>query len=262
MKLFQAILGADTKILTEDETVEGYLGKEFTDAQNSANSESWDIEFKNELSAIRKNEPEILDAAIGLPQRCRIGRKNINYKHAKQDLLAQELFEDIKEKGVLLFSKKGDAFRFCFTAQDGSTTMVSPQQALTLFKSKRDEKGDKVSDAFYPMYEKAKSESGVVKSAAKNGTTNQEACRILFFLKGKATKETDSEYLESIINVISWDSIPEFYVRKISHIKPNDTDALEQIKEIIPASYLNSLIEKEHKVGSEPETILLAEELK
>ncbi len=262
MKLFQAILGADTKILTEDETIEGYLGKEFTDAQNNANSASWDVEFKNELSAIRKNEPEILNAAIELPQRCRIGRKNINYKHAKQDLLAQELFEDIKEKGVLLFSKKGDAFRFCFAAQDGSTTMVSPQQALTLFKSKKDEKGDKVSDAFYPMYEKAKSESGVVKSAAKNGTTNQEACRILFFLKGKATKETDSEYLESIINVISWDSIPEFYARKISHIKPNDTDALEQIKEIIPASYLNSLIEKEHKIGSEPETILLAEELK
>ncbi|MBO4319872.1 MAG: hypothetical protein J5857_05330 [Treponema sp.] len=262
MKLFQAILGADTKILTEDETIEGYLGKEFTDAQNNANSASWDVEFKNELSAIRKNEPEILNAAIDLPQRCRIGRKNVNYNLSRQDLLSQELFEDIQEKGVLLFSKKGDSFRFCFTAQDGSTTMVSPQQALTLFKSKKDEKGYTVSDAFYPMYEKAKTESGLVKSSIRNSQTSQDACKNLGFLKNSVQKESDSEYLEAIMDAISWDSIPEFYVRKISRIKVKDADALEQIKEIIPASYLNSLIEKEHKVGSEPETILLAEELK
>ena len=262
MKLFQAILGADTKILTEDETIDGYLGKEFTEAENSSNSVSWDVEFRNELYRIENEETDNLNAAIELPQRCRIGRKNINYKLAKQDLLTQELFEDIQEKGVLLFSKKGDAYRFCFTAQDGSSMMVNPQQALTLFKAKKDEQGEAVSDAFYAMYEKAKAESGVVKTSAQRSRTSQDAIGVLNFMKQKAVTESDKEYLEAVRNVISWDSIPQFYTKQISHIKPNDVDAFEQLKEIIPDSYLNTIIEKDQKVGSEPETVLLAEELK
>lgn len=262
MKLFQAILGADTKILTEDETIDGYLGKEFTEAENSANSVSWDVEFRNELYRIENEETENLNAAIDLPQRCRVGRKNVNYKLAKQDLLTQELFEDIQEKGVLLFSKKGDAYRFCFTAKDGSTMMVNPQQALTLFKAKKDEEGESVSDAFYAMYEKAKAESGVVKASAQRSKTSQEAIGVLNFLKQSAKTDSQKEYLEAVRNVISWDSIPIFYTKKISHIKPTDTDSFEQIKEIIPDAYLNTIIEKDQKVGSEPETVLLAEELK
>lgn len=262
MKLFQAILGADTKILTEDETIDGYLGKEYTEAENSANSVSWDVEFRNELYRIENEETENLNAAIDLPQRCRIGRKNVNYKLAKEDLLTQELFDDIQEKGVLLFSKKGDAYRFCFTAQDGSTMMVNPQQALTLFKAKKDDVGELVSDAFYAMYEKAKAESGVVKTSSQRSKTSQEAIAVLNFMKKTIQNETDKEYLEAVRNVISWDSIPQFYIKKISHIKPNEKDAFEQLKEIIPDGYLNTIIEKDQKVGSEPETVLLAEELK
>lgn len=262
MKLFQAILGADTKILTEDETIDGYLGKEFTEAENEANSVSWDVEFRNELYRIENEETDVLNAAIDLPQRCRIGRPNVNYKKVKANLLEQELFEDIQEKGVLLFSKKGDAYRFCFTAQDGSTMMVNPQQALTLFRATKDDKGEPVSDAFYSMYEKAKAESGIVKSSAQRSKTSQEAIAVLNFLKKWIKTEEDKEYLEAVRNVISWDSLPLYYTKQISHIKPDDTDAFEQLKEIIPDNYLMTIIEKEQKVGSEPETVLLAEELK
>ena len=119
-----------------------------------------------------------------------------------------------------------------------------------------------VSDAFYAMYEKAKAESGVVKTSAQRSRTSQDAIGVLNFMKQKAVTESDKEYLEAVRNVISWDSIPQFYTKQISHIKPNDVDAFEQLKEIIPDSYLNTIIEKDQKVGSEPETVLLAEELK
>lgn len=262
MKLFQAILGADTQILTEDETIDGYLGKEFTEAENEANSVSWDVEFRNELFRIEKEEKEYLQKAIELPQRCRLARKNVNYVNAKQDLLNQELFEDIKEKGVLLFSKKGDAYRFCFTAQDGSTIMVNPQQALTLFKATKDDKGETVSDGFYAMYEKAKNESGLVKTTKQKSRNAQDAIAVLSVLSKKAQFESDKEYLKSVCDVISWDSLPSFYVRKITKINPEDTEALAEIKQTIPDSYLITIIEKDSKVGSEPETILLAEELR
>lgn len=262
MKLFQAILGADTKILTEDETIDGYLGKEFTEAENSANSVSWDVEFRNELYRIENEEKDFLKAAIELPQRCRIARKNVNYKQAKQDIFTQELFDDIQEKGVLLFSKKGDAYRFCFTAQDGSTMMVNPQQALTLFKAKKEDQGESVSDGFYAMYEKAKAESGIVKTNKQRSKNAQEALGVLTVLRNKAQTESDKEYLKSVCDVISWDSIPTFYIKKISKLNPNDATAFLDVKHTVPDNYLITILEKDSKIGSEPETVLLAEELK
>lgn len=261
MKLFQAILGADTKILTEDETIDGYLGKEFTEAENEANKESWSVQFENELSRIESTEKDLLNAAIDLPQRCRVARKNINYKKAKLDLLTQELFDDIQEKGVLLFSKKGDAYRFCFAAQDGSTVMVNPQQALTLFKAAKDEKGFSVSEGFYMMYERAKEGSGVVKKTRQKSKNVQEALQILTVLKNIVIPENEKEYISAVQDVISWDSIPTYYMKQISKLNPSSSSTLHELKEVLPDKYLETLIEKEKKVGSEPEIILLAEEL-
>ncbi len=261
MKLFQAILGADTKILTEDETIDGYLGKEFTEAENEANSVSWDVEFRNELYRIENEEKDVLNAAIELPQRCRIARQNVNYKRARQELLTAELFDDIQEKGVLLFSRKGDAYRFCFASEDGSTVMVNPQQALTLFKASKDDKGCVLSDAFYAMYEKAKEGSGVVRKSRQRSKTSQEALAVLMMLKSKACSEDEKEYLSSVCDVINWDSIPIYYMKEIARMKPSDKEVIAGLKHIVPDTYLMTIIEKDNKVGNEPETILLAEEL-
>ena len=265
MKLFQAILGADTKILTEDETIDGYLGKEFTEAENEANSVSWDVEFKNELYRIENEDKAALQAAIELPQRCRIARKNNNYKnllrHSEADSESQELFGDIEEKGVLLFSKKGDAYRFCFTAQDGSTVTVNPQAALTLFKASKKDEGLAVSDGFYALYERAKQMSGIVKKSKQKSKTAQEAIGTLAILKNKAKTEQEKEYVKSVQDVISWDSIPTYYMRQIAKLNPAASTALSELKEIVPDNYLETIIEKDGKVGSEPETVLLAEEL-
>ena len=117
--------------------------------------------------------------------------------------------------------------------------MVNPQQALTLFKANADEQGEPVSDAFYAMYEKAKAESGIVKTSAQRSKTSQEAIRVLNFLKKNVKTESDIEYLQAVRNVISWDSIPQFYTKKISNLRPDDKDVFEQLKEM--------LAEKENK---------------
>lgn len=261
MKLFQAILGADTKILTTDETIDGYLGAKFTEAENEANSISWDVPFRNELNALEKEKSPLLEMAKELPQRCRLARKNVNYKNAKEDLLNQELFEDIKEKGVLLFSKKGDSYRFCFTSLDGSTVLMSPEQALTLFKATEKDEGTKVTDAFYSLYERAKVESGHVKTTRQKSKTIQETLIKINILLRTVTNENQKEYLEAIRNVISWDSIPSFYMKKIAKMKETGEEAITNLKTIISDKYLETILEKNNKVDSEPETILLSEEL-
>ncbi|NLM00256.1 MAG: helicase [Treponema sp.] len=260
MKLFQAILGADTQILTEDETLEGYLEKEFTEAQNSENSISWDVEFRNELYQIEKTEKKILDDAKELPQRCRIARKNRNYKKSKEDLLTQELFENIQEKGVLLFSKKGDAYRFSFTAQDGSTEMINPEQAMNLFKATKEELGMKASESFYPLYENAKAQSGLVKVSKQKSDTTNAAIKMIRFLAKSATGD-DKSYLEEILKVINMDCLPVFYAKKIARMDHKNVSIIKDIQKMIPIQYIAALLDKYSKIDSEPETILLAEEL-
>lgn len=260
MKLFQAILGADTKILTEDETIEGYFGKEFTEAENNENQLSWDVPFRNELYRIENEERDVLQAALDLPQRCRIARENTGYKNAKADLLMQDLFHDIPEKGVLLFSRKGDSFRFCFTDADKHTSMLNPQQALTLFKAAKNEHGEKVSDAFYPLYENAKRMSGLVRTAKKKNNASSEALSMINFLKTKLHSEMEKEYLDALCTAMSFDALPAFYIKRIAKMSPN-TVGFSDVHNLLSDSYLDTILKKERMVGNEPEIILLAEQL-
>lgn len=259
MKLIQAILGADTKILTDDETIDGYLDNEYAAALNEAASVSWDVEFRNELDRIKTEEKEAFNDALELPQRCRIARRNINYI-TEQNKNA-EFFENIRGQGVLLFSKKGDACRFCFSARDGSTQMISPQAALTLFRAAKNEKGEKVSDEFYSMYETAKRESGVVKTMRQNSRSTQGALNLLKVLEKNTQNEYDKRYIKILKEVIEWYAIPTYYINQIAKLKFNDKSILLKIKESVPENYLDTIMKKEHRVGHEPEVVLLAEEL-
>ena len=80
-------------------------------------------------------------------------------------------------------------------------------------------------------------------------------------MKNKAQNESDKEYLKSLCDAISWDSIPAYYIKKIARLNPTSNDALAETKAIIPDSYLITILEKDRKIDSEPETVLLAEEL-
>lgn len=265
MKLFQAILGADTQILTSDEAIDGYLGKQFVEEQNEQNKESWDVKFRNELQSIEKNDRETLQKAIGLPYRCRIARKDLRRLSLSkpQSNDGTELFPDIQQKGVLLFSKKGDAYRFGFASADGKAVQVNPETALTMFRAEKDEKGGKVSDEFYTLYERAKQMSGVTKETRQNSKSIQEAISVLnFLLNSPKTSKNDKEYLKNVREVISWDAIPVVYMKQIAKINPAEKNTVQEIKEIVPETYLETLLEKNGRIGSESETVLLAEEIR
>ena len=55
--------------------------------------------------------------------------------------------------------------------------------------------------------------------------------------------------------------MPVYYLQQIAKINPNNNDTIFELKTIVPENYLSVLIEKNNKIGSEPELILLAEEL-
>lgn len=259
MKLFQAILGSDTKILKEDETTEGYMQKKFIDAENEENSESWDVEYRNELHDVEKDNPKLLEQAKNLPYRSRCARKDVEIKI--EDNSHSELFEDIEKKGVLLFSKKGDAYRFNFTTPLGKTVALSAQDAIKLFKCEKEENSFPISENFYSMYQRAKNESGIVKTSKIKSKILQEANATLLYIQKKYSSDKNkNEYIKNVLEIANKETFPMYYLKQIKKIELKKNDVFEQLQAVIPEKYVDSLIEKNNKVGSEPETILLAEE--
>ncbi len=259
MKLFQAILGADTQILTDNETLEGYLGAKIQEEANKMEKESWDVFYRNELNSIRTTDIETYNKAISLPPRCRIGRRKGNWleKMGKDS----DLFTLQVSNGVLLFSKKGDSFRFTLATANGETHLLPPPEALALFRTAKSEESAPVSDSFYGLYQNAKLASGLVKHAAPKSRSVQDALSIIKILQKQIDSTLDKEYLEELKKVIELETMPTFYLKKIKEIGATNKDALKDLRLFLPLEYLGTLLNKDSKIESEPETILLSEEL-
>ena len=259
MKLIQAILGSDTKILTADETVGGYLSRQFTEESRKEDTVSWDVEYRNELESVKKNNPEILKAAIELPQRVRVARKNVSVpSNSGETLEGTELLES----GVLLFTRKGDSFRFSSDNEDAS--VLPPQQALAIFKTTQDEEGFETSDLFWERYEAAKQASGLVKHSAAKSKNLQKANGVLKILKERMKKlgrTIDYDYVDSVFKVANLDSFPTFLLKKIQKIDVDGFDEVKQLRELVSNAYISSLLEKDALIGATPEIVMLAEEI-
>ena len=258
MKLFQAILGADTQILTDNETLEGYLGAKIQEEADKMEKESWDVFYRNELNSIKTCDVETYNKAISLPPRCRIGRKGNWLEKMEKD---PDLFSLQVPNGVLLFSKKGDSFRFTLATANGETHLLPPPEALALFRAAKNEKSAPVSDSFYGLYQNAKLASGLVKHAATKSRSVQDALSIIKILQKQIDSTLDKEYLEELKKVIELETMPTFYLKKIKEIGGTNKDALKDLRIFLPLEYLGTLLNKDSKIESEPETILLSEEL-
>lgn len=258
MKLFQAILGADTQILTENETLEGYLGAKLQKEAEKMEKESWDVFYRNELNSIKTTDVDTYNKAISLPPRCKIGRKGIWLEKMEKD---SDLFSLQVSGGVLLFSKKGDSFRFTLATANGKTHLLPPPEALALFRSAKDEKSVPVSDSFYSLYQNAKLASGLVKYAAPKSRSVQDALSIIKILQKNVDCAFDKDYLEELKKVIELETMPTFYLKKIKEVGMTNKDALKDLRIFLPLEYLGTLLNKDSKIESEPETILLSEEL-
>jgi superfamily II DNA or RNA helicase len=262
MLLIQTIFGSDTKILTADEITEGYLDEEYKKAKAELESPSWETEYRNELYQIERNCKEIFTEALELPQRCRTGRKAENIDEAMNG----ELFSNAGNKGVIVFSKKGDAFRFGFTGEQGGGRLLSAREGITLFKSTPEEKALGLTEGFYPIYEKAKRISGATSASGEKPPLSKNIVDLtakIRFLKTKSPGNTKNlEYLDKLHKVSGiLQSLPLYYIKQLLAVNVADTEsAIAEFKTLVREEYLDTILEKDYRVQNEVETILLAEQ--
>ena len=262
MLLIQTIFGSDTKILTSDEITEGYLDEEFRKAKAELESPSWETAYRNELYRIEKNDRETLKKALELPQRCRTGRR----VDTIDAVVSAELFPNDGEKGVLVFSKKGDAYRFSSCGENSGSRIVSARDGIALFKAEPEEKARELTDGFYPLYERAKSVSAAnpEKTAlSKNiNALNNKIKYLLKQLRQSKDNTRDIEYLTSLSTVaVKLESLPLFYIRALLDIDIADVKAaLAECKSLVNEEYIDTILEKDNKIMNTVETILLSEQ--
>jgi superfamily II DNA or RNA helicase len=259
MLLIQTIFGSDTKILTEDEITEGYLDEEFRKAKAEAETPSWSTEFSNEYYCIKNHDRELLQQALALPQRCRTGRKVGSFANMETD----GLFENAENKGVLLFSRKGDAYRFCFADENGGAELLSPLTGLSLFRTAKGEKAQPVTEGFYPMYERAKGSSGkstIKTSNAKN--TIALVNKINLIKSNPAVSPEDKKYLDAIRKVAGeLNALPLYFTKQLLDVGIGDiAHAMSDFKNIVAEEYLTAILEKDSKIMNEVENVILSEQ--
>jgi superfamily II DNA or RNA helicase len=252
MLLIQTIFGSDTKILTADEITEGYLNDEYRKAKAKAEAPSWETQFRNELYRIERNDHEILEQALELPQRCRTGRKAVS----------RELFTGSDEKGVLLFSKKGDTYRFTVTDANGANCVLSASEGLSLFKASPDEKALPVMEDFYYLYERAKGFSGVVSEKTGYSKNLTKLINKIRFLKKSSLAEEDRLYLDNLQKAAAeLNALPLYFIRQLLDLDLGDTSkTITEFKTIVTQNYLATILGKDSKIMNETETILLSEQ--
>jgi superfamily II DNA or RNA helicase len=257
MLLIQTIFGSDTKILTAEEITEGYLDDEYRKAKAEVESPSWSTEFSNEYYRIEKYNREVLKQALALPKRCRTGCKG----EITADKATEELFEGMEQKGVLLFSEKGDAYRFCFADESGGTTILSPFAGLSLFRAAKNKKAQPVTEGFYPLYERAKGSSGVSSEKTSNSKNVIDLVNKIGYLKKNSSLEKGL-YLDNLRKVAgSLNALPLFYIKQLLDIDIRNTEeTMIEFKRIVTEEYLSAILEKDNKIMHETENIILSEQ--
>ena len=253
MHLIQSIFGSDTKTLTSDESIDGYMIDQYRKKNEEDDSESWDVQYRKEFDKVEK---KYKDEANKIPLKCKVARRGVKIENPHEDM---DLFSGEKDKMVMLFSKKGDSCRFSFSNGIESGIMY-PDQAIKLFKCSPDEKGFKISSGFWERYEQAKSSSGISKVTTNSNPKINAALAKIKQMLLREKENVERDYLSMLCEVIKLDVVSGSKLKKIGKISLK-VGSVSKIKELVPLEFIEAIMKKKKSVENQPETILLSEEL-
>ena len=238
MAMIHAIMGEDTKALTDEEELNAFFKERYEKELGKSEELSWDTKYKNLINQLKGTD--IYNESLQIPYRARVAR-NVEKPC----------------KGVLLFGKKGNDFVFKIgNSVDEIPLMLTSEQALQLFEASEDEKGLEVNNKFDKIYQFVKSQLYSHISLDENEKSRYEAVdKITLWAKHKILSK---DYIEDLLLVIKNDGLTG---EEIRFINKQSLKTVDKVKTKITPDYLNRIVEKMSKVEEGDEVLILSEQL-
>jgi len=238
--MINALLGADMRVLTEDEDIESYYQEQYKKAELDDNIESWDTKYFQEFEAVDK---DVLRQAREIEKRTRLKRTR------KKD-----------KKGILVFAKKGNDYLFKLAEDEGHVLLSAPD-AVVLFQATMSENAEPVSESFESEYQKLLATLFKKREPTKLDNASRDTIEKISALLNKFPSE--KEYLDDLMYVMrdleSLSGQDAKYIRNIDVKKSNSV--IKELKEQIPDYYLSGIIKKASQIEDGEESLIITEEL-
>lgn len=242
--MVHALFGEDTKVLTKDEELQSFFAEQFRRDMAEQEELSPEAPYENLIRNLRSAQPALIEEAMKVPKRCRIGRTALKDR-----------------PGVLVFGKKGQEYAFKFASQHTEPTSLSASEALDLFEAQITENAEPVSKAFHPVYAAVKEKLFSRKTAVALDKGKRDTIQKIEAIKDRLPDKKD--YLEDLLHVVrELDGLPERCGRQIravewKNLEGDFTDLTRQI----PHQYLSDIIDRQRQIEEGKESLIVSEEL-
>ncbi len=242
MTLINAVVGSDTKTLTDDEELKSFFKDEFVKASQEEDFESWDAIHRE---AYDQTPDEVIQQALNIRPRSRVVRTNQGFN------------------GGIAFGKKGNHAVFAIK-HDGEEEpkIVSAEEVLPLFAAEPDEEGQFPDTAFNQLFIVIRDKLFERHKLPPIKGNRQKALQRLEILVNGYPPAKD--YVLDLMKIVKeYDDLSEGQYKKISRIELDDLEtAYKELQTIVSRQSVETSLKKVDQLGGLTELIVLSEELR
>jgi superfamily II DNA or RNA helicase len=241
--LFNAIFGEDTKVLTGNETLESHFQKEFRKIYDISETVSPETYFENFIYDLREYEPDTILDANNISRRVKAKRK-----------------VKTKDKGLLIFSKKGDIPRFIFSDQNKNIKNINPTDAFKLFEAKPNEKHINFDKKYDSLYEEIRMQ---ILADQKILPPNKKKKKLINKLELLSRESRHKDYYAKMYKVVKeLDGLTKLHLKTIDKISQSSSDKnIREIKKLIPEQLLEGLLRAYAEVELKKDALIITEQI-
>jgi len=235
IKAFIEMLGADSKLLTDEEIKSHELFSRLNSSKALSGEDAEDdpeLEYLTLLRNIRDKDKELLAKIKNLPKKARSAKK---YEA-----------EDHGSNTVITFLRKGKVKKIYLSAlsccdEDICSNEIDFLEAAEILKTEENTKREKLDPEFYKCLESNKkafdnvfSIEDITSSKSSRGKSNESSLikQIKSIQKAPEFMEEDEEYLADVLDLLKEGSIPKNTIKKILKEVKSETNPLKVVSEI------------------------------
>ena len=239
MKLFNSVVGNDSRTLTEDETPESFFIDEFRKA--TAEEESWDTPHREAYERAQRNV-ETIELAKKIPMRARIVRKNRPVQVG--------VGVGIRGENKVYALEIG-----------GRAELVDAEKVLNHFAASQEDVGEKADDQFGVVFATLKEKLFEKPPMGQMSRNRTDVVRIL-----RSVRESQySNYCDDLTKVVSdLDDLSEGQLKAIIRLAKNtslsEDNLVEAIMEIAPEQQVRFSLDRQNSETKSTNLLLFTQE--